>query len=110
MGKMFCPDCQIWRHVAEVGSDEVIHKTGQKPTRDCCWFCGHPEGSTPEKPRAWIRPEEPVITEAMIDAGLKAQADAVTTYTLPDLSKGPTERIKRLTMADILRAGLRAAE
>lgn len=56
------------------------------------------------------RAKEPTITEAMIDAGLKAQADAVTTYTLPDLSKGPTERIKRLTMADILRAALRAAQ
>lgn len=24
MGKMFCPDCEAWRHVAEVGSGEVI--------------------------------------------------------------------------------------
>ena len=97
MGKMFCPDCRKWRHVAEVGSDEVVERTGAEPRVDCCWYCGYPE------------PGEPVITDAMINAGLKAQADAQT-YTLPDLSKGPTERIKWLTVRDILRAGLKASD
>lgn len=95
---MFCPDCEAWRHVAEVGSGEVIERTGAEPRVDCCWYCGHPE------------PTEPVITDAMINAGLKAQADALTTYTLPDLSKGPTERIKWLTVRDIVRAALKASD
>lgn len=47
--KFTCPTCKSSRHVAEVGSGEIIETTGESPSVDSCWYCGTPVPYTDEE-------------------------------------------------------------